>query len=79
MHDFFLFYLLNLISINIIIASRTTILGEQAQQKLQQLTGSSKISFYTMDLCSFESVHQFIQQMKTLFKQGDIDVLISKK
>ncbi|CAO3622153.1 unnamed protein product [Cunninghamella blakesleeana] len=62
---------------HVIIASRTTVLGEQAQLRLQQLTGSSKITFYTMDLCSFESVHRFIQQMKTVFKQGDIDVLIN--
>ncbi|KAI9305878.1 hypothetical protein BJ944DRAFT_287466 [Cunninghamella echinulata] len=66
-----------MIGYHVIIASRTTSLGKQAQQKLVQLTGSSKVTFYTMDLCSFESVHQFIQQVQTLFKKGEIDVLIN--
>ncbi|CAO3596608.1 unnamed protein product [Absidia cylindrospora] len=62
---------------HVVIASRAPDLGVKAQRDLKQLTESEHVSFYTLDLCSFDSVHKFAREMKSLFAPGDIDVLIN--
>ncbi|KAI8085043.1 uncharacterized protein BX664DRAFT_387685 [Halteromyces radiatus] len=61
----------------VIIASRTSSLGKQAQHRLKELTGSDDVMFYTLDLCSFDDVHTFVIQMKSFLREEKIDVLIN--
>jgi hypothetical protein len=59
------------------VASRSVELGKAAKQQLEDLTGSSRISLYKVDLCSFDDIRGFVEQMKMKFAKGEIDVLIS--
>ncbi|KAI8338881.1 hypothetical protein BC941DRAFT_421463 [Chlamydoabsidia padenii] len=62
---------------HVIMLSRTLNMGTETMRQLEKLTGSSHISFYAMDLCSFDSVRSLVDQMKSIFNNGDIDVLIN--
>jgi hypothetical protein len=53
-------------------------LGEAAKLQLEDLTGSSRISLFKVNLCSFDDIRGFVEQMKLKFAKGEIDVLISK-
>ena len=56
------------------IASRTSELAAQAKAQLGE-----DVTYMTVDLTSFKSVHQFVDRIKDMIPKGGIDVLISKK
>ncbi|KAG4081259.1 hypothetical protein H8356DRAFT_1352188 [Neocallimastix lanati (nom. inval.)] len=57
--------------------SRSMDLGIKAKEELEKLTGSTYITVYSLDLCSFDHVRTFVEHIKSGFNHGDIDVLIN--
>ncbi|KAI8381081.1 uncharacterized protein BYT42DRAFT_291408 [Radiomyces spectabilis] len=58
----------------VIIASRMTEAGKQAQDKL---ASHGDVQFIQMDLLSFKSVHQFVDRLKAKVPKGSIDIMIN--
>jgi thymidine kinase len=52
--------------------------SQQAVLDLQKASGSDKISCILLDLASFESVNNFVDQVKRIAPNKDIQLLISK-
>ncbi|ORX44916.1 NAD(P)-binding protein [Hesseltinella vesiculosa] len=61
----------------VILASRSATLATEAQKKMHSLTKSNRTSFYVLDLCSYASVHSFVNHIKDTYPRGAIDLLIN--
>ncbi|KAI8059295.1 hypothetical protein BC940DRAFT_338286 [Gongronella butleri] len=62
---------------HVILASRSPAAVKEAQKQMYAITKSNRISFYVLDLCSYTSVHRFVDHIKTAYPRGSIDVLIN--
>ena len=58
----------------LLLASRSAEFAQQAKVQLRH----DNVDFLIVDLTSFKSVHQFIDQVRQIIPKGGIDLLISK-
>ncbi|KAI9261646.1 hypothetical protein BDA99DRAFT_538034 [Phascolomyces articulosus] len=59
--------------LRVVIASRTTEFMQQAKAQL----GDKNVEYLIVDLTSFKSIQQFVEQVKTKIPKGGIDILIN--
>jgi hypothetical protein len=60
------------------VGARSVEASRQAVIDLQNASGSDKVSCIPLDLTSFESVKNFVEQVKTSAPNKDIQLLISE-